>query len=635
MKIDLTQTHDVLGAYRAIDFSGIRKEFKDAATQYAFDVLDEKIITGYFIKLAAFRHLRDLQRQGSPDFPYSYSVDDANRILKFASICPDVDTGKPSKLMPWENFVLAQLFGWRNNLGGKRFARAIVSVARAQGKTYLMAIVTVYSYLIESIGLSNQDYLVASINFKQTSKLLGYVKSMLRKILDIKPFKSYAEENGLNPRLLSSQSDQIIMTKSNNVLRAISHESGQYDSFHFKTAVFDEIGELKTRQKISKIISGQVDVDNHQFIQISTAYPDPSVPFHDDEKMMQQTMEQDFDRKADDYLCLIWSQDSLNETYDPKTWIKSNPLLGLKGKSGQLLTGLTSKRDSDSMTGELNDFQNKNLNLWLQESTNSYLKLADVERAIVPDFKIDNRQVYIGFDYSMFSDNTAIAFVFPYNDPITNKRKWHLEQHSFIPWNDYGSIDAKEKQDGINYRELAKKGFCTITSHPEGLINNDQVFHWMLEYVEDHHLDILFFGYDTWGATKAIKQLELNTQWPIEDIRQRTSELKDPTKFLQSAFIESSISRLDDKIMEKALINAQIYEDKIGIQVDKAAATLKIDVVDALIDALYQGMYHFEDFADVNNPAKQVERMSDKEVLDWFNNPDSGLLNESGDDSDW
>ena len=34
--------------------------------------------------------------------------------------------------------------------------------------------------------------------------------------------------------------------------------------------------------------------------------------------------------------------------------------------------------------------------------------------------------------------------------------------------------------------------------------------------------------------------------------------------------------------MEKVLLNAEIFEDKIGIQVDKAKATLKIDVVDAI-----------------------------------------------------
>ena len=96
-----------------------------------------------------------------------------------------------------------------------------------------------------------------------------------------------------------------------------------------------------------------------------------------------------------------------------------------------------------------------------------------------------------------------------------------------------------------------------------------------------------------------IKNLEMNTSWPLEAIRQRTSELKDPTKFLQRAFAESKVTHLQDKIMEKALTNAEIFEDKIGIQVDKAKATLKIDVVDALVDAMYQGMYHFEDFSPV------------------------------------
>ena len=61
--IDLTQSHDVLGAYHSINFDSIRKKYHDPATQYAFDVLDENVTTGYLIKLAAFRHLRDLQRK--------------------------------------------------------------------------------------------------------------------------------------------------------------------------------------------------------------------------------------------------------------------------------------------------------------------------------------------------------------------------------------------------------------------------------------------------------------------------------------------------------------------------------------------------------------------------------------------
>lgn len=622
MKIDLTQSHDVTGVYKSIDYSNIREKYHDAGTEYCFDVLDGKIVTGYLMKLACFRHLQDLKRQGDSDFLYHYSTKEANNLLKFSRIAPNVDTGEPTKLMDWQKFTFCQMFGWRNKEGGKRFSRVIDSVSRGQGKTYQMAIIMCYSFFIESIGLSNQDYLVASINFKQTNKLFGYIKSMMRKIIEVEPFKSLAEETGL-----SIQSDQIIMKSNNNILRAISHESGQYDSFHFTTAIFDEIGEVKSREKISKIISGQVKVPNRQFIQISTSYPDPSVPFHEDEKMIQQAMEQDFKREADSYLGLIWSQDSLDETYKPNTWVKSNPLLYLKSQKDILMQGLLDKRDSDLLSGNVSDFQNKNLNLWLQEATNSFLKLRDIEKTVISGFKRKGRQVYIGYDYSMFSDNTAIAFVYPYDN------RWHIEQHSFIPWQKAGSIEAKEKQDGINYRELAKQGFCTITSHPQGLINDDQVYNWILNFVEDNQLEVIFFGYDSWGATNVIKQLDINTSFPLEAIRQRTTELKEPTKFLQKLFVENNVTRLDDKIMEKALINAQIVEDKIGIQVDKASATFKIDVVDAIIDALYQAMYHFEDFGVANDKSKQVDRMTQKQVLDWFNNPESGLL--GGDDDDF
>lgn len=620
--IDLTQSHDVLGAYHSIDFNDIRKEYTDPATKYAFDVLDERIETGYLMKLACFRHVRDLQRAESSDFGFYYDIKEVDKILKFAAIAPNVDTNEPTKLMPWQQFIFAMLFGWRDSLGTKRFTRVVLSVARGQGKSYLMAIYMCYSFLIESMGLSNQDFLVTAENYDQTGKLYGYIANMLKSIIDQHPvFKKLAQEEDL----VIHEHTGISMRKFNNNLRPLSFNAGKYDSYHFTTAVFDEVGNIKTREGTKKIVSGQVKVPNHQYIEISTSYPDPSVPFHDEQKMIQQVMEQDFSREADRTLGLIWAQDSLDETFKEDTWIKSNPLLGLPSQRDVLLDGLRDKRDADMLAGTVDDFQNKNLNLWLQEATNSYLKLSDIERAIIPSFDIRGRQVYIGFDYSMFSDNTAVAFVYPYQDEH-GEQKWHIEQHSFIPWEKAGSIQAKEKQDGIEYRQLAKKGYCTITSHPQGLINDDQVYDWLLSYVEENNLHVIFFGYDAWGATNAIKQMDINTDFPLEAIRQRTSELKDPTKFLQKIFVEGNCSRLDDKIMEKALINAEIYEDKIGIQVDKAKATLKIDVVDAIIDALYQGMYHFEDFGIANDKSQQVDRMTAEQVKKWFESKDSGLL---------
>ncbi len=583
-------------------------------------MLDEKIVTGYYIKLACFRHLRDLQRQGQEDFPYVYSVDAFNRFLKFLSLVPNVDDlSQKLKPMNWQLFIFSQLFAWLDLDGLPRYVNTILSMARAQGKTMIAGISLNYSFLIETIGLSNQDFLVSSLNFEQTMKLYTYVKSMMSRIIENEPFKSLAVETGLQ-----LYTREIKATADSNSIQTISFESGKFDSKHFKLAVADEVGELRSDEGISKITSGQVNTEGSRFIEISTAYQVPNVPFHKEQKKLIEIMERDFDRAGDDQLCLIWSQDSLEETFQPETWSKSNPLLNHPELKDSLMKGLLSERDKKMLMSKLADFQVKNMNCWLNADSNSFLDLEDIEKAVVDDFPRNNRRVYIGVDYSLFSDNTAIAFVYPYS----NEEKWHIEQHSFIPWKTAGSIEAKEKQDGLNYRELEKEGYCTITSHPQGLINEDEVYEWIINYVEEHQLDVIFFGYDAMGVTKVIKALELNTSFPLMPIRQRTSELKDPTKFLQKIFVEGSVTRLDDKIMEKALINAVIKEDNIGIQVDKMKSTLKVDVVDALIDGMYQAMYHYEDYGLANDKTYQVEHMSPQAVLDWLNNPESGLLEE-------
>ena len=620
LKIDLTKKKNVLEWYRKLDFSEIRKKYTDPGTRYAFDVLDGKIISGYIIQLACFRHLRDLQRQGRDEFPYYYSLPHFKNFLKFASLVPNIDDlSQPLELMDWQKFIFSQIEGWRSLDDLPRFKNIVLSIARAQGKTMLAGILKCHAFLIEALGLSNQDFLISSINFDQTMKLFGYVKSMMAKIIEQEPFKSLAAEIDLQ-----LYSREIKAANDNNIIKTISFESGKFDSNHFLLAIADEVGELTRDDGISKITSGQINTPGARFVEISTSYTVPDVPFHKEQKKLIEVMERDFDRASDDQLCLVWAQDSLEETFQPEIWAKSNPLLNLADKREKLLRGLISERDKKMLMGKLADFQVKNMNCWLNADSNSFLALEDIEKAVIDDFPRFGRRVYVGVDYSMSSDNTSIAFVYPYE----GEERWHLEQHSFIPWNQAGSIEAKEKQDGINYREQEKQGYCTITSHPQGLINDDQVYDWVVNYIEDNNLDVIFFGYDAMGVTKVIKALELNTSYPLMPIRQRTSELKDPTKFLQKIFVEGSVTRLNDVIMEKALINAVIKQDNIGIQVDKMKSTLKVDVVDAIIDACYQAMYHYEDYGIANDKTYQVEHMSQQAVLDWLNNPESGLLEE-------
>lgn len=620
MKIDLTQTHDVEGAFNSIDFSFVKSKYKDDATKYCFDVLENPIRqTGYLEKLHCFRHLRDLQRQNTNDFPYYYDVSEFEKALKIASVIPDVDTHELLPLMDWQKFIIAEINGWKDQNGERRFTDIHISVGRGQGKTQIAAIQLCKAYLVDTLGFTNKDFLVTANTSDQSSKLFGYVKKMMAKVIEIEPFKTLAKNTGLD-----LQANQIIQKKTNNKIWKISYEADKYDSTHNVLAIYDETGALKTYDRMTDITDGQSQVKPyHQFIKISSAYPDPTSPFHDEQKKMQHIMEKDYERKGDNSLCLIWSQDDLDETYKPETWAKSNPLINLSEEEKERRTGnLIKQRDQAILNNTLHKFQNKNLNLWLKQDVASYLNLKDVEAATIKDFEIDNRSVFIGFDYSMFSDNTAIGFVYPYGD-----NQYYLQQFSFIPWQAAGSLEAKENQDGIAYHAFPE--YCQITAHKDGIINPEQIYNWLLDFVGNHNLNVKFFGYDRFGSYQVkniVESLNANTSWNIMDIQQRTSALANPTKFLQELFVTHKATIPDDPIMKKALLNAVIKSDKIGIQVDKDKATLKIDVVDAIIDALFQAMYYFDENSDLNNKDTEIDRMTEQQVLDWFKNPKSGLL---------
>ncbi|MGK9295914.1 terminase TerL endonuclease subunit, partial [Melissococcus plutonius] len=473
---------DVFEEFNKLDKARIKKQFKDPGTAYCFAILNKKQIAGYMIKMACLRHLRDLQHSlDDESFKYNYNLKAVQSILSFAAICPNVDTQEPTKLMPWQEFILCQMFGWRDELGNKRFSRVLLSVARGQGKTYLCAIISCYSYLVECSNLSNQDLMVASNITEQAQKLYGYVKTMMQYLLD-GPFKRLKNELEIEP-----QHNRIIQRKGANTLRQMSAESGRFDSFHFVSAVFDEAGETEHSEVTKKITSGQVKVKNKQFIQISTAYPDPTVPFKQEEDTLLKIMEND-DRSGDEQLCLVWCQDSKDELDEPRTWEKSNPLLGLSDQKDLLMNGLLTERNTLQLLGQGDSFLNKNLNLWLTVKSDAYVSLEDYKETTIKDFDIKGKDVYIGFDASLSSDNTAFGFVFPYEE--NEQKKYYFMQHSFIPYKLLGSIEGKEKSDGLAYRELAKKGYCTITNDPTGLIDLDQVYDWLLEFVEANQLKV-------------------------------------------------------------------------------------------------------------------------------------------------
>lgn len=598
---------DILSAYqvekKAGHYQKIKEKYPDPGTKYCFDVLEGKFQTSTMLKLAAFRQLQDLRRiDEDSSFKYVYDLKHVKIILNFAKIVPDVDTGKPVPLMLWQKAILALMFGWRDNLDNKRYDRVIVSVARTNGKTYLSAIILTYSFIIESSGKTNQDMAYIAPVTGQSKKGFSYLKTTMDHFSTMPAFNKLFKQ--LDTHV---QNDQIISKIPQNVILRLSHESGRFDSRHFVMAVLDESGSdgakgspaaiAQIARNVGQVSSGMMQTGGSMF-QISTAYPNPTSYFYKDERMLERVMRDDSSRSLDNYLCMVWEQDSVKETEQPDTWEKSNPLITLsKEKKEQMIRSLINERNTHMAAGNIQEFQNKNMNIWLKTKSNTYLTLNDIEKSVVEQapFNIDGHEVTIGFDKSQYADDTAVSFTFPYME--NGVGKWYILQHSFIPLAfAQGSIDLKEKQDGINYRNAERLGFCDITQDAYGFIDDGVVFSYILDFVEQHHLSVKAFCFDAWHADEPVTMwIDQKTDWLTIPVRQGSLTLNKPTLAFRRAIASDQIRWLDDPLLKYSFSNAVLLNDNNGVKVDKDSRMAKIDIVDATIDAFFRAQYDFDD----------------------------------------
>lgn len=618
---DLTEEKDIKKFVRESDckvkFTEIANELHDKGTRFAADVLlTDKYITGRDVQLAAFRHLNDLTLQGTDNFPYVYSEDYVNAIEYFVGILPNpLDLSQKIKPYGFESFLFDSAIGWRDlETNGSRFHVVHFSTARKQAKTFCAACLLNFGYFVMGLQGSAQDFLVASVDSEHVNKLFDYISLQARQIISLPQFAEICKQQDVEV-----QATQIISHNSRNIVRkGTASGRNSFDSKHDLFAIFDEIGGLdpKYDKKVSDIMMGQGDNPNRLLVKISTAYPNPNCSFKHEEDGLRKAIETD-SHDADDTFFLNFAQDSENEVFHPELWEKSNPLLHDEETHDKRLNGLIELKNNLERQGKLSDFANKSMNMWSRQFQDSYLALRDINKNIIDSFDIHGRDVFIGIDASMTNDNTAFGMIFPYDDG-----KCHIEQYSFIPFAQAKSIEAKEKQDNLNYRELAREGFCEITSNPSGTINYDQIWDWLERYISSNELNLKAIVVDPAFLTWFAKRVEnYEPDWPYIPFKQTSLQLNQPTKGLQKAYIDGVVTQIKDPLLIDGLNNAVMVTDRGGmVKIDRQnRVSQHIDTADAVINAWSQAQNYYEDFND-GKDTKLLDNMDQKQRNNYFKN---------------
>ena len=119
----------------------------DRVTEYCKDVLNGKIVAGKLVKLAAKRHLDDLEKSKLAPFKYEFDVEKSLDIIDYAETLVIAEGEDPIQvsLYPFQAFILGSLNGWvTKGTGYRRFRTSYIQLARQNGKSFLNGIIGTY-----------------------------------------------------------------------------------------------------------------------------------------------------------------------------------------------------------------------------------------------------------------------------------------------------------------------------------------------------------------------------------------------------------------------------------------------------------------------------------------------------------
>ena len=538
----------------------------DAPTNYANKIVNGEILACKSVIQACRRHLDDLENQTEYVWDYSYAA----KVIEFMEMLPDPKTGKTFPLANFQKFIVGSIYGWRrvDNLELRRFKKVVVSVARKNGKSLLISGIILYEFLFgRNPAMSRQLFTAA--NDKEQAKI---VFDMVTKQLEALRNK-YPEIREATKKVR----EELKNLDDYSYVRPLSRETGGLDGYEMYCAVIDEYAAAKTNEVMGLIESSQAQLESPLTFIISTAGFNLNSPFYVDEwPYAKKVSSKEITNER--YFSYIAEQESKIEIEDETNWIKSNPILEVEALQKQVYGFLREQKTESQDKGDYNKVLVKNFNMWTQSSEESYLSAEHWKKAKIEKQDITGRKAWIGVDVGRTSDLFSISWAVQMDD------YFYVDSYSFIATK-YG-LATKEKRDGVNYTDLQSKGECSITALDSGVIDYDEVYEWLENFVYENDLDVQCIAYDPHQYGHILTSIEKNhPEWLQVEIRQGTMTLNMPTKQFRDDVINSKVRHSGNELLTAAVNNAITKTDNNGMRIDKNKNSNKIDPIDALLDA--------------------------------------------------
>lgn len=545
----------------------------DRVTEYAHKVASGKVVAGELHRLACERHLNDLQRQRSEEFPYYYDPDKALEIIYYAETLTIAEgtEPKPVRLLESQAFDLGVTFGWFKTSNHKRrFRRRYKSMARQNGKTFENGIMGTY---IAGFGGYNYGKLFTVATKKRQARLAWEEMS---KFITIDP--------DLNEYFKVMDYKSVIEAlETYCTIEALSKEAGLDDGFRAIYASVDEIHQHKDNKIYKALYNGTRALDE-TLVSMITTRGDNLNSFckeMDDYaiKVLQGLA------TAEDFFVDIYCLDETDDIWDPDNWVKANPFIASNPEKFETLK--TDAQTARDMGGsDLRDFLTKSLNMWVQNTDDQFI-IADKwqkcgSKRTLEDMR--GRSCWVGLDLSSGGDLTSYALEFPFQE--NGKDKYYFYSHSFMP---RGRIQEHIETDLAPYDLWEQMELITVTGGGGDFKNDYKFIIKDLERLkEEYDLKFLGIGIDPHNADGILSDLE-EFGCPVVIIPQSCKSLNDATVDMQLIVKSEDLEyNSQNELLTWSFLNAKIVRNSFDeIKVDKkpGARFKRIDPVDACVDA--------------------------------------------------
>lgn len=522
--------------------------------KYAQDIISGKVVSGRFMKLAAERFFAFME-----DDRYEFREEKTDEVIEFFSILRHFTgrhAGKPFLLQPWQQFVIASIYGFYIKADGSRLVKYVyIEISRKNGKTAFAAGLSLF-HLIADGEMDAEVDLAA--NSKEQAKIAFKFCSQFAKGIDPKG------------KHLESYRDKVKYKEMLSLLQVFAADDSKLDGFNASMYLIDEYHAAKNTGLKDVLQSSQGMRDNPMAIIITTAGFDKLGPCYQYREMCTEVLQ---GLKENDALfAAIFSLDEGDDWKDPKNWEKSNPNLGITVKSQYLQTQVQSAKNTPS---EEVGIKTKNFNIW-----------CDSETVWIPDHYILNASAnlsfeqfrdmdcYAGIDLSSTSDLTCVDFMFPTEDKYYFKTLYYLPETAL-----------QEKRFKDLYGEWRRQGLITIT--PGNVTDYDYILNDLMQV--NNMVFIQKIAYDAWNATQFVINAE-EKGLPMEPFSQALGNFNKPTKEMERLLLSGKAVIDNNVINRHCFRNVTMARDRNGnTKPSKQFEEKKIDGVIAKLEAL--GVY--------------------------------------------